>query len=63
MQININTVFAFGCEHSVLSQRYLEILLHCGYISHVTSVMSQGEFYKDADNLRENEFDSLHLSI
>jgi hypothetical protein len=24
MQININTVFAFSCEHSVFLQRYLE---------------------------------------
>jgi hypothetical protein len=56
MQININTVFPFGCEPSFFSQRYLEMLLHCGCIPHVTFVMSQGEFYKDADNQRENEF-------
>ena len=52
MQININTVFAFSCEHSFFSQRYLEMLLHCGYISHVTSVMSQGEFCRDAARKR-----------
>ena len=56
MQININTLFAIRCQHSFFSQRYLEMLLYCGYISHVTTVMSQGEFYKDADNMRENEY-------